>query len=165
MKYAYWRTDKPKENGFSHELVAYESDALLDGRTDLETLDVQPYPGINTVLKAVYRNVERIPNNDFLGTRKGNEYEWITWRDGVQMAEELSHGLVAYNLIPELDGEGDGKQWRFMGAQSKNRAEWTLMNLACMHQGCTMVALYDTLGPEAIRYIFDQTQMTTLSIS
>jgi len=40
MKYAYWRTEKPKENGFSHELVAYETDSLLNGRTDLETLDV-----------------------------------------------------------------------------------------------------------------------------
>jgi len=32
------------------------------------------------------------------------------------MAEELSHGLVAFDLIPEVDGEGDGKQWRFIGA-------------------------------------------------
>lgn len=34
-----------------------------------------------------------------------------------------------------------------------------------MHQGITTVALYDTLGPDAAKFVFDQTRMTTVFCS
>jgi len=42
-----------------------------------------------------------------------------------------------------------------MGIQAKNRKEWCLVHLANMHQSTTTVAFYDTLGPEATRFICD----------
>jgi len=29
-QYAYWRVDKPKEEGFSHELISHCSERILD---------------------------------------------------------------------------------------------------------------------------------------
>jgi len=52
-----------------------------------------------------------------------------------------------------------------MGIQSKNRKEWCLMNLGNMRQKITSVALYDTLGKDAMRFIIDQTEMTTVALS
>ena len=30
IKYAYWRTDKAKEPGFSHELISMDTNKILD---------------------------------------------------------------------------------------------------------------------------------------
>ena len=152
LKYSTWRTDKPKEEGYSHELIATQTEALLD-KSDLDTLDFQPYEGIDTCLKAIRRNKDRIPDNNFLGTRAGAEYKWMSFKETYETCEALSQGCLALNLVPEVEGEGDGKKWRFMGIQSKNRAEWSVLNIAGMFQGVTTVAFFDTLGEEAMRFV------------
>ena len=48
-------------------------------QTDIDTLDAQPYPGVDTLLKALTRTVDRLPNGPALGTRVGDAYEWMTW--------------------------------------------------------------------------------------
>lgn len=55
-QYAYWRTDKPKEEGYSHELISADSKYILD-RTDLDTLYALPYPGIDTLHKCLERHI------------------------------------------------------------------------------------------------------------
>jgi long-chain acyl-CoA synthetase len=55
--------------------------------------------------------------------------------------------------------------WRFMGIQAKNRKEWVLQHVAGMHQKVTTVALYDTLGQDAMRFVVNQTQLSTIAVS
>jgi len=52
-----------------------------------------------------------------------------------------------------------------MGIQAKNRTEWALTHIANMFQKATTIAFYDTLGPDATKYIIDQTKVTTMSVS
>jgi hypothetical protein len=78
FNYGTWRTDKPKEDGFSHELISSDTDKILN-QTDLDTLEALPYPGVDTLLKAFRRNVERIPNHNMLGTQVNGVYKWISW--------------------------------------------------------------------------------------
>lgn len=66
-------------------------------------------------------------------------------------------------LCPEVEGED--KMWRFMGIQAKNRREWVLTHLADIHQSITTVALYDTLGQDAIRFVVAQTELSTIAVS
>ena len=40
-----------------------------------------------------------------------------------------------------------------------------MTHLANMHQGVTTVAFYDTLGPEALKFIVNQTELTTMAVS
>ena len=130
FNYAHWRTDKPKEDGFSHELISCDSMKILD-QTDLDTLEVLPYPGVDTLYKAMKRNLERIPNIPWLGTRVGDKYEWITWAESMDLAQNLSYGMMALGLAPEVEAED--KTYRFMGIQSKNRKEWVLTHCADIH--------------------------------
>jgi hypothetical protein len=67
FQYGTWRTDKPKEEGFSHELISSDTEKIL-GQTDLDTLEALPYPDCDTLLKAFRRNVDKIPNADMMGT-------------------------------------------------------------------------------------------------
>lgn len=55
--------------------------------------------------------------------------------------------------------------WRFMGILAKNRREWYLTHLANMYQTVTTVAFYETLGQDALRYVCNQTELKTISLS
>lgn len=52
-----------------------------------------------------------------------------------------------------------------MGLFSRNRPEWTIVDVACILFRLTTVPLYDTLGDENITYVLDHTQMTTLFVN
>ena len=81
------------------------------------------------------------------------------------MAENLSYGFMELNLCPGTKFDGDDKIWRFIGIQSKNRQEWVITNIANMHNKITTVALYDTLGPDATKFVIDQTELVTIVCS
>lgn len=67
------------------------------------------------------------------------------------------------DLIPEVDGEGS--KWRFLGIQSKNRKEWNISHMGNFFAGGTTVAFFDTLGPDAARFICNETELTTMCAS
>ena len=50
-----------------------------------------------------------------------------------------------------------------MGIFARNREEWAITDLATMRQSGTTVALYDSLGPQAVEYVVKQTLLTTIS--
>jgi len=130
IKYAYWRTDKPKEPGFSHELISIDSNKILD-HTDIDTLESLPYPGIDTIQKALKRNFEKFPNNPFLGSIISDEYIWKTNAEVFKLCELIGQGIMTLGLAPQVEAED--KMWRFIGIQSKNREEWNITNWANMN--------------------------------
>ena len=69
-QYGFWRKDKPKEPGFSHEIISADF-KLISDKTNMDELKCLPYDGVDTLLKAFRRNVKRIPNHEWLGTRVG----------------------------------------------------------------------------------------------
>jgi hypothetical protein len=78
--------------GYSPELVSRDSVNILY-KTNFDELEALPFDGIDTALKAFRRNVIRIPNENCLGTRVGDEYQWMTWRDVALNAENFGLGL------------------------------------------------------------------------
>lgn len=162
-KYTYWRTDKEKEPGYSHELISMDTKALIARGATLDNLEAVPPNGCVTMVENLRHQCERIPNNDFMGTRNGDHYEWMTFKEVGEMAEYLSYGLVHHNLAPKVSAEG--QDWKFIGLQSKNRKEWFIASLANMHQSITSVSLYDTLGVDATKYIINQTELQTMVVA
>ena len=74
--YGLWRDDKAKEPGFSHELYHPSNKGK-----DLDNLGSYPFPGLDTIYKAMQRSLELRPNNFMLGTKKESGYEWMTIRE------------------------------------------------------------------------------------
>lgn len=65
----------PAQEGYSHELIAMDSLKFAErGEMSLETLDREPYPGVNTMHNAFMRWVKETPNSRMLGTRIDGEY-------------------------------------------------------------------------------------------
>lgn len=114
MRYGYWRTDKPKEAGFSHEFISSDTARLMKktGAT-LDTLYGCEIEGVDTLYKALQRNVKLIPNHRWFGTRNGNRYEWLSIKQVADIAEHLSYGIVKLGLVPEILAEGE--YWKFLG--------------------------------------------------
>ena len=164
FKYGYWRTDKEKDPGYSHELISSDSKFLIEKGSNLDELYAPPFEGVDTLYRALQRNVKRIPNHDLMGTRVGDKYEWMTVRDFSDLAENLSYGIMDLNLCPCIEAEGKS-DWRFIGIQSKNRKEWNMTNMAGTCQKITTVAMYDTLGPDAFKFVLEQTELTTMAVS
>ena len=91
------------------------------------------------------------------------EYIWCSYGSALDISKRLAKGLIALNLVPDVQGED--KAWRFLGLQSKNCREWYLLHLSAFYCGTTSVALYDTLGADAMKYIINQTEMSTVALS
>ena len=162
IKYAFWRNDKQKEDGFSHELIS-EDVKKLKGAIDLDTLEVSLFPGVDTLLKAVKRrcNDPTLKNLPWFGTRGNGKYDWESASEVYETSKKFAAGCMQLGLVPEVEAEG--RKWRFMGIQAKNRREWFTIHLANMQTGATTVALYDTLGVDATKYVVDQTEMITVA--
>ena len=96
-------------------------------------------------------NSQRYATRRFLGTRtyksdgSRGPYQWQTYADVAKRVAAFGSGLVALGLR-----KGD-----CVGVISVNRAEWIITDVTCAVQSFTSVPLYDTLGPEAVRYIIN----------
>lgn len=51
-----------------------------------------------------------------------------------------------------------------MGVFAKNCAEWVITELSASFYGLIVVPLYDTLGPDAIKFILNQTQTSVVVV-
>jgi hypothetical protein len=110
--YAYWRSDKPKQKGYSQELISADYELVKD-KTSLDDLVVYPEPGLDTILKAFELNVGRFPDHEFLGTRVGDEYQWLTLAQVKKTALNFAAGCVKLGLVSRTSV--DGRTWRFLG--------------------------------------------------
>lgn len=52
-----------------------------------------------------------------------------------------------------------------IGIYSKNRTEWFLIDIALWMNSVTNIPFYDTLGEGSFEFIFNQTNIRTLSLS
>jgi hypothetical protein len=85
-QYAYWNDKEAAESGYSRELWSY------DAPEDLET---HAYPGIDTILKGLDRTTERIPDGNCFGTRVGDKYEWMSFKEVKETSIALGLGIDA----------------------------------------------------------------------
>ncbi|KAG2224348.1 hypothetical protein INT45_006748 [Circinella minor] len=90
----------------------------------------------------------------FLGTRRiengiAKEYVWQSHREVRVRIENYAKGLTSLGL----------ERQKAIGIYSVNKPEWTMTEQACYRQSFIIVALYDTLGAEAMDYIINQVEM------
>ncbi len=58
--------------------------------------------------------------------------------------------------------EYEGIKFSFLGIFSKNREEWAIVDLACARSDVTIVPFFESLGPDNIAYIINQTELKTI---
>jgi len=85
------------------------------------------------------------------GTR--GEYQWQKYSEIAELANKVGKGLV------EIGAAGENEN---VGVWGLNRVEWLLANLGIYSQRLRVVALYATLGDEAMKYICEQSELKTI---
>uniref|UniRef100_A0A8C2ZJP5 Arachidonate--CoA ligase n=1 Tax=Cyclopterus lumpus TaxID=8103 RepID=A0A8C2ZJP5_CYCLU len=104
-----------------------------------------------------FRRMERgrRRNGPCLGYRKpGRPYQWLKYKQVSDRAEHLGSGLLHRGLKPNAD--------TLIGIFAQNRPEWIIGELACYTYSMVAVPLYDTLGPEALVFIIDRAEISTV---
>ncbi|TMW67706.1 hypothetical protein Poli38472_011326 [Pythium oligandrum] len=81
------------------------------------------------------------------------EYEWMTYNQAFAHVEAIAAGLTKFAGLKRND---------MVGIFSKNRVEWCLSSHACDRMTYTLVPLYDTLGVDAVPFIVNHTELTTI---
>lgn len=126
------------------------------------------YPGgPNTLYEMFEHGLQVSGKRPFLGRRAIyrigqpvrllSEYEWISFEEAAKQRTEVGSGL--YSLITEE------KLNTKIGIYSVNRPEWVIADQAMQAYSLVNVALYDTLGPNALEFIINHAEISVVFCS
>ena len=123
-----------------------------------------PTSNTKTIQELLQRSYNKFGNKPCFGTIKNRVYEWRTYKESIDIAKSFGSGIIELGISPP---PADCSEFdvNFMAIYSKNREEVAFSEFACSFYGWTSVPIYDTLGVEALEFIFDQTEVELLVCS
>uniref|UniRef100_A0AAR2JK47 Arachidonate--CoA ligase n=1 Tax=Pygocentrus nattereri TaxID=42514 RepID=A0AAR2JK47_PYGNA len=134
--------------------IAVRGGARKGGYVKDDNLISYLHEDAKTLYEVFQRGLHISGNGPCLGYRKaGKPYQWLKYKQ-VFMAEYLGSGLLHRGLKPSPD--------TFIGIFAQNRPEWIISELACYTYSMVAVPLYDTLGPEALVFIINRANISTV---
>lgn len=146
-----------------------------------DKLLVAPRNGARTMQEVFQKNFQAKADVEFLGYRpqksiekdaktKKNvqvyeeRFEYMTWSQVEQQVQAIGSGIEALGLTA-VKAQYKNYKLKFVGVHSKNTAHWILLDIANQMYGYTTISLYDTLGEEAVDFMLQDTEVSTLFIS
>ena len=138
--YRHWKTP--------HTLISGPSEGDIESLQDM-ILYAQTYNGEKPCLGK--RNKEGI-------------FEFEDYSTCVNKATWVASGMISMGLVPNIK-EYKEYDLQLFGIFSKNCVEYLITDMGSALYGLTSVPIYDTLGPQAVSYILDQTNMSTIFVS
>ncbi|KAG0270750.1 hypothetical protein BGZ95_001569 [Linnemannia exigua] len=131
----------------------YRHAAYADGLVN----NIRDAPHIQTLYDMWQNSVTKYADNDFLGHRPFNTvaqtyggYTWETYRQINQRVNAFGSGIMHLNEV--ILGNEQLNRWS-LGIWSHGRPEWFITEMSCNTYNLISVALYDTLGADAVEYI------------
>lgn len=111
---------------------------------------------IKTLYEAFSATVQKTPHAKYLGWRTGESpFKWMSYKMAHTRAGNIASGLLELGL----------KVKEKVGILSINRPEWMLTLHAADMQAMTLVPLYDTLGPAAVQFIVNESELPVIFVS
>ncbi|KAB1202267.1 Long chain acyl-CoA synthetase 7, peroxisomal [Morella rubra] len=115
------------------------------------------HPEIGTLHDNFTHAVETFRDCNYLGTRirvdgTVGEYTWMTYGEAGTARKAIGSGLWYYGLR-----EGD-----CVGLYFINKPEWLIVDHACSAYSFISVPLYDTLGPDAVKYVVNHAALQAI---
>lgn len=108
------------------------------------------HPEIATLHDNFVHAVKTYQDQKYLGTRirmdgTVGEYKWTTYGEAGIARSAIGSGLVSHGI----------PKGSCVGLYFINRPEWLIVDNACCAYSYISVPLYDTLGPEAVKFIIN----------
>ncbi|KAK9909434.1 hypothetical protein WJX75_002244 [Coccomyxa subellipsoidea] len=86
---------------------------------------------------------------------KPGPYHWMTYLEVAKARTDIGSGLLHFGLSSGCT----------LGLYSVNCRDWVLVEAACVSYSIVTVPLYDTLGPDAVRYISNHAELRAVTCS
>lgn len=155
----YWLITKPHPVvpliDLNNQSVGIEGGARKNARQKDNDLIRHYFSDARTAYEIFQRGLVVSDNGPCLGSRKPNQpYKWISYKQVSDRAEYLGSCLLQKGHKPSPDQN--------IGIFAQNRPEWIISELACYTYSMVAVPLYDTLGAEAIVYIVNKADISTV---
>lgn len=151
--------------------VKGESQTYRSPGSRVELLSVIPEaPDVKTCQDVFLHAVNKYGSKPFVGTREVlpggalGRFKYKSYNQLRDITKLIGSGIINLDLAPTVNEFQDLKL-NFIAIYSKNREEFLTLDLACSLYGLTSIPIYDTLGPEAVDFIFEQTKLTTIFCS
>ena len=127
------------------------------GIPHLRTNPNPPLDHIRTIYDLHSYAMQAFHGNPYLGWRpsSGAPYQWLSYGTVGRLRDDLGAGLVHLGLNP-----GDT-----LGIYGPNCPEWVLLDAACARHSLVTVPLYDTLGPDAVKYIAGHAELVAVAVA
>ncbi|KIO29700.1 hypothetical protein M407DRAFT_49678, partial [Tulasnella calospora MUT 4182] len=90
------------------------------------------------------------------------EYTWQTYAEVDKRRRAVGSALESYFKSGKLE---KGTDFEAVGIWALNRPEWQITDLACQAYSKVCVALYDTLGPNAVEYVINHSEIPVIFCS
>lgn len=116
-------------------------------------------PDVRTLYDLLPKGLEASGNGPCLGTREGKgkgPYSWIKYSEVIERVSYIGSGLLNNGI--------KGANSTRIGIYSANRAEWVISEHACYSISCQVVSLYDSYGPDSIKYILDHSEIKAVFV-
>ncbi|KAF9585231.1 hypothetical protein BGW38_003322, partial [Lunasporangiospora selenospora] len=124
---------------------------------------VRDAPQLKTLYDIWQHTVSKNADLEFLGHRPYNTvaqsyggYSWETYRQINQRVNAFGSGVM--HLNETILGNSQLNRWA-LGLWSHGRPEWFISEMSCNCYNLVSVALYDTLGPDAVEYIVNHAEI------
>ncbi|KAM7398328.1 hypothetical protein PAMA_006303 [Pampus argenteus] len=158
---AYWLATRPRPIKppcsllHQSEEVPHEDGGRRSMMGDSSKLLTHYHDDAKTMYEVFQRGLHISGDGPCLGSRLPNQpYKWMSYKEVTARAEYLGSGLLHQGCQPNPD--------QFIGVFAQNRPEWIISELACYTYSMVVVPLYDTLGPDAIRFIINTADISTV---
>mmetsp|Transcript_29042 Transcript_29042/g.63528 ORF Transcript_29042/g.63528 Transcript_29042/m.63528 type:complete len:708 (-) Transcript_29042:112-2235(-) len=118
-------------------------------------------PHVSTLYENLSTSIASYPKVPCLGMRTvypnkpPSLYKWMTYEEVGQARSEIAAGLVEYGISPGSH----------LGLYSINCADWVLVEAAANSISLVSVPLYDTFGPEALVFITNHAELSSVACS
>lgn len=120
---------------------------------------------LNSIQAILLNSLKVYGKRNCLGTKNQQKlYKWKTYEECIDLASKLGTGILKQDLAPPVKEYLD-YELRFAAIFSKNCEEYVILDMACALYGIVTVPIYDTLGPQAMIFILEQTNLTTIFLS
>ncbi|XWS08998.1 hypothetical protein CRYUN_Cryun40dG0048200 [Craigia yunnanensis] len=140
------------------------------------------HPDISTLHDNFVHAVDTFRDYKYLGTRIQDdaivgEYNWMTYGEAGTAQAAIGSGLI-YHGIPKVSISAviiclilcaaeifvcnKFIAWARVGIYFINRPEWLIVDHACSAYSLVSVPLYDTLGPDAVKYIVNHADVKAI---
>ena len=146
------------------ETAVYRRASYKDKLTD--TLD-----GYSTLQQIYSTRFKENSSEPLLGHRKTNpqglatgSYQWETWGEVEALVKAIGSGIINLGLT-EPKSQFRDYSLKFVSIYSKNTREWILVDTTNIMYGFTTIPIYDTLGEQATKHMFNETELSTVFLT